>query len=960
MLRLVLCLAFACTVAVAEQLTPLTPEASLAAIHVSPDLSVSLVASEPKVFDPVALCFDEHGAMYVVEDRGYPSGPGEGKPPAGTVALLRDLDGNGTYESRTTFADGFSFPNGILPWKGGVLLTDAPDVYFLKDSDGDGRADFREVVLHGFSEGGSTQLRVSHPTLAYDGWIYFTNGLSGGSIVDPRFPANPPLDMGANDLRWNPVTGELQATSGQAQFGLTFDDHGNKFVCSNRKHIELVVMQSGDLARNPFLSNPATTDAIPVHGEAAKLFPMSENRTTAFSHTGTFTAACGLHIFRGSGLPAPYYGNGFVCDPTGNLVHRDVLEQDGATLVARRGEEGSEFLASTDNWFRPVYVTTGPDGALYVCDMYRKTIEHPTYLPPDIAAKTDFEAGKDRGRIYRIGFPGAGTQRLSVRHFADRTVGNLLALSDHENGWVRDTAYRLLLDTATERDVPILRRGLKSDSRRFTPVYALYAVEHLKALTPDMAAEALASNHAGVREHTLRIARKHVATWVEFRSAVQSLATDPEPRVRFAAALYLGDDASRPAVSELATILASAPGDPWIQRAVLSGIHRHELAFAAALIPAQAPSPELAHELGRMCALADSPEAVRGLLQKIGIAELPKDAGWQLDWLLGVCEGGAQSSGWPRDRSVLEALLGESDGTANAAWLSACLQRSLDTATPASTRVQLISLLGFAPSDAALDTLLALTDVKEAEEIRVQAVQSLARLDEAQVGASLCDAERWPTYTPRVRGAALAGLFRSSDRLPAVIDALEKGTVEPWSLDNSQRSMLLNHPDAAMQARAKIVFDVVNQKSRTEAYETAKAMLTGDGQAAAGRVVYDNICANCHVYQGIGKSVGPELSDIRAQSAEAILKHIVDPNAEVSKGFEAYTLETVDGDTYTGVIAEQSEASVTIRQALGIEYTVPRTEIATIVSVRMSLMPEELEKALKPQELRDLMAFLRQ
>src|SRR5881397_635763 len=172
----------------AQSDSPLTPEQALGSFRLEPGLRIELVAAEPLVVDPVALAFDERGRMYVVEDRGYPTGPGPGKPPAGIVALLEDTDGDGRFDKRTVFADGLTFPNGVMPWKGGVFVTCAPDLLYLKDTDGDGRADLRQVVFTGFSTSGSTQLRVSHPTLGLDNWVYLTSGLTGGKIISPEYP----------------------------------------------------------------------------------------------------------------------------------------------------------------------------------------------------------------------------------------------------------------------------------------------------------------------------------------------------------------------------------------------------------------------------------------------------------------------------------------------------------------------------------------------------------------------------------------------------------------------------------------------------------------------------------------------------------------------------------------------------------------------------------------------------
>src|SRR4051812_18500462 len=378
--------------------SPLTPEQALAAFHADPGLQVDLVAAEPVVGDPVALAFDDKGRMFVAENRGYPIGLGEGKPAAGIIALLEDVDGDGRFEKRTVFADGLTFPNGVLPWNGGVIVTCAPDVLFLADTNGDGRADVKRVLLTGFNASNTTQLRVSHPTWGPDNWIYLTSGLTGGKIRASDQPESAALET-KTDIRFKPETLQFEVLDGKAQFGQSFDDFGHRFICMNRVHIQHVVLPSRYVARNPHLTFAETVQNVPEsmtpeplkgHGAAARIYPISHNITTADSHAGTFTAACGVMIYRGNALPEQYNGNAFACDPAGNLVHRDTLRLSGATFSARPATEGREFLASSDDWFRPVFLANGPDGALYVCDMYRKTIEHPQYLPEEIRKRTDF------------------------------------------------------------------------------------------------------------------------------------------------------------------------------------------------------------------------------------------------------------------------------------------------------------------------------------------------------------------------------------------------------------------------------------------------------------------------------------------------------------------------------------------------------------------------------------------
>src|SRR6266481_2363728 len=381
---------------------PLSPEDSLKYLKTEAGLKVELGATEPMVLSPVAVAWDEKGRMYVVEDRGYPVGPGKGKPPVGQVVLLQDTDGDGKYDKRTVFADGLTFPNGVMPWNGGVYVTCAPYLYYFKDTDGDGKADVKQIVFKGFQDLSTTQLRVSHPTLNIDNWVYLTSGLTAAKVTSPAHPDQPVVFLNRVDGRFRPGTDELQETAGTAQFGQTFDRFGRKFICSNRNHIQQVVLETRYLKRNPNVAFSQQVEDIPDHEAACRVYPLSANITTAAFHAGYITSACGITIYDGTALPYNYRGNSFTCEPAANLVHRDVLSPNGVTFIAKRAFPTNEFLASPDNWFRPVNLANGPDGALYVCDMYRKTIEHPEYLPDATRKVTDFESGKTMGRIYRV------------------------------------------------------------------------------------------------------------------------------------------------------------------------------------------------------------------------------------------------------------------------------------------------------------------------------------------------------------------------------------------------------------------------------------------------------------------------------------------------------------------------------------------------------------------------------
>ena len=939
--------------AFADQTTPIPAREALGMFRVPDGVRVELAASEPDVIDPVALAFDERGRMYVVENRGYPTDD-SGK---GIIALLEDPDNDGYYDKRTVFADGFDFPNGVMPWKGGILVTCAPDLLYLKDTDGDGRADRREVVLTGFAPGGSTQLRVSHPTLGIDNWIYLTNGLSGGEITNPSRPDLPAVKMGPLDGRYNPLTGAFETTAGQAQFGQTFDDLGNKYVCSNRKHIEQIVLQPADLARNPHAGLSQTVAQIPDHGEAGRIFALSEARTTAFAHAGTFTAACGIVIYRGDAMPQ-YRGNAFVCDPTAALVHRDVLEPAGASFAAKRGEEDKDFLATPDNWCRPVFLANGPDGALYLCDMYRATIEHPVYLPEEIRGSADFEGGKDRGRIYRI--TGKSTVR-KLQTLGATGSGNPSDL-DSENGWVSDTAQRLLLE---EGEPGVLLSG----DRRAGPVRetkSLYLRLSLGALRPEDLAPATRSNFTSVREHASRIARMLLSDRAQLAELALPLMTDPDARIRFAAALALGDTDDPRAPDALARFASNDFADEWAQAAALSGAHHDFAAFAQAFVErADKRSPALpafVESIAHTLTAGSPPGAAQAFLAAV-LTDESAPAPWQVAAVRGALQGALENSAFGPETSALGRIgAAIADSPALKPRIDRMIADAKETVgraeSPIDERVRAAALLGYTDYDTAGTALGNLIGPIAPPEVQVAAVQSLANLHDDRIAQFLAT-EAWGGFTAPVRTAATSALLATPARTAALLDAIARGDVPAWTIDPGTRANLQEHRDDTIKTKARAVFAEVKTVDRKQVYEDYKDCLALAPQPTSGAQVFKDLCAQCHLFNGIGYAVGPDLTGIRSQPNESILMHVLMPNWLLEQGYENYTIETTGFETFSGIIASQNESSVTLKCAQGVTKTVLRSEISTIKTAAKSLMPEELEKGMTKQQLRDLIGYLK-
>lgn len=953
----------------AEQLEPIPAREAVGLFRLAPGIRIELIAAEPEVVDPVAMCFDEAGRLYVVENRGYPTQ--DESNPVGSVTLLEDTDEDGYFETRSVFADKLTFPNGVMPWKGGIIVTCAPDVLFFKDTDGDKKADVKDSMLSGFSLGGSTQLRVSHPTLNIDNWIYVTNGLSGGEVTSPDYPEIGPITMGSYDFRFFPLTGSFETTAGQAQFGQAFDDYGRKFFCSNRRHIAHVVMQPHWLSRNPDLGFTKTYCDIPDHGAAAKIFALSEARTTAYAHAGTFTAACGLTIFRGTALPEEYRGNSFVCEPTANLVHTDRLVRNGGTFVAERVRDGVEFLATTDNWSRPVFLCNGPDGALYLCDMYRKTIEHPTYLPPEVAAVTDFDSGKQYGRIYRIVTENARSagEALVDARLDDTNVEALCEALRQPNGWTRDTAHRLLIEKEDPATAGPLHRLLANETIPQAKAHAMHLLQAFQELTDEEMIGGMQDPSPDLRETAVHLAWSRVLGSQEVVDQLIALADDPAANVRFATALALGDSEDPRVPNALATVAAKGIDDEWTRAAALSSAGGDMPAFAEAflaIMPRDARSlPDMLSTLGRTFALGQEATATGEFVSALLIASAAVPApSWQMAGAMGVLEGIHQGKQFDTGVSALARLKSSQTlDDASVDHFDSMVQSAIDSARDGDAsladRLAAVQMLGYTDYDTAADSLGALLTPHESQELQVGAVQALGTIQDDRIGPFLVDAETWRPLTKPSRTAILGAMLTTKERILTLMDAIDADAIEAWAIDPATRNRLQHSNDEAIKQRAEAAFAEVKTTDRAQVYEEFKSALALAPHPAEGHGVFRELCSPCHTFKDEGFAVGPDLTDIRSQPIESILLHIIMPNSLLVEGYENYVVETVDFQTYSGIITSQTESTITIRGPLGVEDTVQRDAIENMYTASLSLMPEELEKAMTKQQLRDLIGYLK-
>ncbi len=610
---------------------PKSPADALAAIKVKPGFRVELVAAEPLVEDPVAFDWGPDGRLWVVEMRDYPNGltwngPGDPKNvPGGRVKVLRDTDGDGRYDKATVFLDGLPFPNGVKAWRGGVLVTAAPQVLYAEDHDGDDKADQRVMLFAGFTEG-NQQHRANGLRWGLDNWLYMANGDSGGSIKS--LANGSVLKISGRDLRVRPDTGELDPQAGQTQFGRCRTDWGDWFGGNNANPMWHYVLEDHYLRRNPHVAPPENRKHVSIKPGASPVYPLSKTLTrfNDFNMSNRFTSACSPEVYRDDwphiGLAAETHV--FICEPVHNLVHHEVMTADGATFTSRRAadEQESEFFASSDNWCRPVMVRTGPDGAIWIADMYRAVIEHPEWIPQNWQRKLDLRAGSTLGRIYRVVADTPKAAERRVPRF-DKLVGadavaELVAALASPNGWQRDTVQQLLVERFGPAPQPPLAAALRDGGRgpvdeatrkraielleamaqgHALPVarlHALCALDGIGGLRADVVMAAMADAHAGLRRQAVRLAEPFLAspaTASVIGASLVRAASDADPAVRLQTAYALGAWDERGG-APLAQLALRHPADPYLQAAVLSSVHRGNLrSVLTAVFAESADSP---------------------------------------------------------------------------------------------------------------------------------------------------------------------------------------------------------------------------------------------------------------------------------------------------------------------------------------------------------------------------------
>ncbi len=948
------------------------PADALKTIKVQSGFRVEQVAAEPLVNSPVALAWDENARLFVVEMRGYSENRDEA---ISRVSLLVDSDGDGRYDRSTIYADKLLWPTAIACWQGGVFVADAPHIYYMKDTNGDGRADERQIVFTGFSTS-NVQGLLNSLTWTLDNRIHGSASSTGGDITRPDTPQFKSVNVRGRDFEIEPRSRQFVATSGGAQHGMSFDVWGHKFVCSNSNHIQQVMFEDRYVARNPFFNAPSAKENIATDGPQAEVFRSSPVEPWRIVRTrlrvsgavkgmvegggraaGYFTGATGVTIYRGDAFPQNLWGMAVIGDVGSNLVHRKQLVLGGVQFSASRMDKESEFVASTDIWFRPAQFANGPDGALYIADVYREVIEHPASIPPMIKKHLDLTHGRDRGRVYRV-VPSDYQQR-PLPQLGQATTAQLVELLAHSNAWQRETAARLLYERQDPAAVEPLVKLAATSVNPLGRMHALYALDGLGQLQSSAVIRALGDESPRVREHAVRLAERVLKQSPSVADKLITLAGDDDAQVRYQLAFTLGElptAASRAALLQLVkrdrsdrwmrvaffSSLATGADDTW-QRLVDDADFRRDPNGRAILA-----------QLATQIALENQSDTIRRVVDRLNTL-VEQDSPLVMAHIRGLSEGLLR-----RGRPLRE-VLGTSSGGAGdllQRLVTSAQQSAGNEQAKAADRVESIQTLALSTFAETHELFAKLLSSRQPQEVQHAAIVTLDKFNDPKVGELLLTA--WPTLSPRLKSPAADALFARVDRLKRLLIEAEKGEFPLAELEPPRVQLLLSHKDPAIQSHAKKLLANLKVSKRQDVVEAYRGALKLAGESARGKQLFGKVCSVCHRLENVGTEIGPNLSAMKNRGAEAILLNVLDPSREVNPQFLNYICLTSDGRALTGVLAAETATSVTLRRAENQQDQVLRINIDELRSTGLSIMPEGIEKQVDVQGMADLIAYLMQ
>ena len=987
---------------------PTAPEKSAAQIKVHSDFNVNLAAAEPLIEKPISIDWDAQGRMWVAETPEYPAGrkvaPGgpvdrkdgkkiktdvEDRPARDRISILEDTNGDGVMDKKTVFYDGLELVTSLVFYKDGVIVSQAPDIYWLRDTNHDGIAETKTLLYTGFGTM-DTHAVLSNMRWGLDSWIYATLGYSGGKIKS----ADGQTDFGSLNsavIRFKPDGSGMEQVSskGGNTWGMDFAWDGELFFSqANCSHVDHVVVPENTLSRGK-VGNTTSFKDIADHDRSFPIRSYEKQAYVQIDCVGGFTAASGCCIYNGGAWPEKYNYTHYVTEPTVNLVHQDFLKPDGVTFVASKDPEHAkdEFVAGNDLWFRPIHVRVGPDGAMYILDFYNQAAVHndtrgPKHGPNNAAVRPD----RDHyfGRVWRVQHKDA--KKFEMPNLAKASPAELVKALEHPNEFVRMTAHRLLMENENADAIPALQTlATRFDKSAEARVHALWILGKKAALNEKLISTLMSDTSPALRKNAFRVASETVQPGIsppQLILAILQHLNEPDARVRLAALQALGYFPLEKQVAQM--LIASYPSlnDQWSQSAAIGLTARNPFVFLEALLEFNNPAivKNFAAELSKQIATpqnaAWAEQTVRTLaaktqgsdeLKQIVLENLAKNLNATVipDWnaalegalkaLLGSANSGVASAAVPlASRWDKKGAL-----AAELKTLQNQLMAKLDEANQTDDqRAQIIaSLLSLRKSNAAiLPSVAKILGSNSSGSLQKQVVQSLGNTGESAVGNIFSDA--YAKVSTELQSAIFAQTIKRGDWSLAFLDAVKEGKISSASLSADSVHRLRTHADLAVSKRAAEIFDSARPEAKEKNSLIAKLtpVVTQPGKAANGRRLFLQNCGVCHKFNGEGKDVGPNLTGMGAHGPAELLVHVLDPNRVVEPNFVATSIESNDGETVDGIVARENKDAVVIKNASG-EFEVPRQKIKSQRSTGRSLMPEGFE-ALGGESLRDILAYL--
>jgi putative membrane-bound dehydrogenase-like protein len=953
---------------------PVAPARAAEKLKVEESFELSLVLAEPDIVKPISIGWDPRGRLWVLQTPQYPLKADVWKArPRDSLVHFEDRDGDGRFDRRTVFYDELDLPTSFVFHRDGVIVTQAPDILFLRDTDGDGVADRREVLYTGFGFG-DTHATTSNLRWGPDGWVYATQGYSGGGSRHVRNAEGKDFGHIGNGLfRFRPDGSAIEMVSSYSAntWGLDVTwDHEIFFTMANESHLRHVVLPEAVLARAR-VGQASSWKFIADHRDSNPLIRDRLHPYQQIDCVGGFTAAAGSTVYDGGAWPDEYRSVHFVTECTVNLVHQDRLVPEGVTFRATKVRD-EEFMAGTDLWFRPIDTQVGPDGALYVVDFYNQAVVHndtrgPRHGPYNAAIRPD----RDRlhGRLWRVQHRQART--LPAADFS--SPEGLVRALEHPNRWVRLTAQRLLCEQGrgAEEVRALLRRSPSAAAR----VLCLWTLERLGGLKDEDLAAAFRDPEAGVRKNAARIA----GLGARAAGGLSELLKDADPRVRLEALAVLSSGPVSDEAVRAVAALYGFLGDDWSRSAALAVLAARPAEGAAAALEAGVPAA--AEELAGLVGTRQDAAAAAEIVALMGARPAGERAA-QAAVLGRLARTLRSETALPLSaevRRALEALLASGDPEVTAAAVSLAARAGaddslaralepavramsaavLDASRPDEARARQLSLLASVPAAraAAREAAGRLLEPSSSTDLQRAAIEALGSMPEISSADVLLGA--WTRLAASAREQILAQLLKRPEWTGRLLDALEQGKIRPNDLGPTALFRIRNHPDPATARRAARVVEALvggQAKAKDQIVAALLPEVLKPGDAARGKALFAENCLKCHAYKGEGRNVAPDLTGMGVHGREELLVHIVDPNRTVEGNYVSFNVRTRTGEVFNGIVVREGRESVVLKNSEG-EREIRRADIDAMASTGLSLMPEGLE-SLGAAALRDILTYL--